>query len=95
MTTIPVFCEIHAFFSRNPGRRKTVLVDFWKNPLVEFEPVSHEDCESAVEFMSLQIDKDYSFCDVLSSVVMKRLEITRVATFDQHFRQFGGFEIVI
>lgn len=92
--TIPVFCEIHAFFSRHPGRRKMILADFWKNPIVDIEPVSHQDYEAAVGLLKKHDDKDFSFCDVLSFVVMNRLGVRRVATFDQHFRQFGGFEIV-
>jgi predicted nucleic acid-binding protein len=31
---------------------------------------------------------------VLSFVVMRRLEIKQVATFDEHFRQFGEFEVL-
>jgi predicted nucleic acid-binding protein len=92
--TIPVFCEIHAFFSRHPGRRKMVLADFWNNPVVEFEPVSHQDYERAVELLAGHEDKDFSFCDALSFVVMKRLGVRRVATFDHHFRQVGGFEVI-
>jgi len=92
--TIPVFCEIHAFFSRHPGRRKMILADFWKNPVVEFEPVSHQDYERTVELLASHEDKEFSFCDALSFVVMKRLGIRRVATFDLHFRQIGGFEVV-
>ena len=92
--TMPVFCEIHAFFSRHPGRRKMVVADLWNNPIVQFEEVTHQDQAAAMKVLSLHEDKNFSLCDVLSFVVMQRLGVTRVVTFDNHFRQFGEFEIV-
>lgn len=94
VTTVPVFCEIHAHFAHHAGRRRTIVADFWNNPLVQFEPVTHADHQAALAIISQHDDKDYPFCDVLSFVVMRRLEVTRVATFDDHFRQFGEFEVV-
>lgn len=38
-------------------------------------------------------DKDFSFVDCTSFVVMKELNISKVFTFDKHFKQFG-FEVV-
>lgn len=34
-------------------------------------------------------DKDFSFADAISFVVMERLGITRAFTFDRHFEQYG------
>jgi predicted nucleic acid-binding protein len=39
-------------------------------------------------------DKTYSFCDAVSFVVIKRLHLRRAASYDDHFRQFGGFEVL-
>jgi uncharacterized protein len=36
-------------------------------------------------------DKDYSFADALSFVVMERLGIRSAFTFDHHFAQYGWF----
>ena len=94
VTTVPVFCESHAYFARNPRRRRTVLNDFWRNPVVQIEDTAHADQMAALELLEKHRDKSYSFCDALTFVVMQRLGLTRVATFDDHFRQFGGFEVI-
>jgi uncharacterized protein len=94
VTTLPVFCEIHATFSRNPRKRATILADFWNNPLVTIEPVTHQDQEAAVELLRLNRDKTYPLCDAISFVVMRRLQLRRAAAFDNHFHQFGEFEII-
>jgi predicted nucleic acid-binding protein len=94
VTTLPVICETHANFSRNPRKRALVLNDLCHNPLVTIEDVSHQDQKSALELLSEHQDKTYPLCDAISFVIMRRLKITRVAAFDVHFRQFGEFEIV-
>jgi hypothetical protein len=94
VTTVPVFCEIHARFARNKTRRQTIISDFWHNPLVHLEPLTDADYQEALAILGAQTDKSYPFCDALSFVVMRRLEIKQVATFDEHFRQFGEFEVL-
>ena len=94
VTTVPVFCEIHARFARNKIRRQTIISDFWHNPLVHLEPLTNADYQEALAILGAQTDKTYPFCDVLSFVVMRRLGIRQVATFDEHFRQFGEFEVL-
>ncbi len=94
VTTVPVFCEIHAYFARNRRRRQIVLKDFWRNPVVQIEDTAHADQMAALELLEKHQDKSYSFCDALSFVVMHRLGLNRVATCDEHFRQFGGFEVI-
>jgi predicted nucleic acid-binding protein len=39
-------------------------------------------------------DKEWSFTDCLSKVVMERLAIRTAFAFDQHFRQFGTVSVV-
>lgn len=39
-------------------------------------------------------DKDWSFTDCTSKVVMEKLGMTTAFTFDHHFRQFGGITVV-
>ncbi|MEO7298611.1 MAG: PIN domain-containing protein [Verrucomicrobiota bacterium] len=94
VATLPVICEIHASFSRNPRKRALVLKDLCHNPLVMIEQISHQDQHAALELLSLHDDRTYPLCDALSFVVMRRLKITRAAAFDVHFRQFGEFEII-
>jgi predicted nucleic acid-binding protein len=39
-------------------------------------------------------DKEWSFTDCTSKVVLERLEITEAFAFDHHFRQFGTVHVV-
>ena len=39
-------------------------------------------------------DKEWSFTDCSSKVVMERLGITTAFAFDHHFRQFGAIQVV-
>ena len=94
VTTLPVICETHANFSRNPRKRALVLKDLCHNPLVTIEDVAHQDQKAALELLSQHQDKTYPLCDAISFVIMRRLKIARVAAFDVHFRQFGEFEII-
>ena len=94
VTTLPVLCEIHATFSRNRRKRAVVLKDLCHNPLVTIEDVSHQDQKAALELLQANQDKTYPLCDAISFVVMRRLKITRVAAFDNHFCQFGEFEVL-
>ena len=89
-----VLAETHAYFSRSPALRTQILDDAQRNPALHWEPVSQSDETAAVTLLRQQRDKEYSLCDAISFVVMRRLGISRAATFDGHFRQFGGVELV-
>jgi len=94
VTTLPVLCEIHAHFSRTPGKKQVILQDFESNPLVHIEEVAHADQQLAFKLLRRQTDKSYSLCDAVSFVVMQRLGLKQALAFDDHFRQFGEFEII-
>lgn len=94
VTTLPVICEIHAYFTRSPVTREMVLRELCENPIVTVEDVSAQDQTEALSILRKHRDKDYSLCDALSFVVMRRLSLTRVLSFDDHFRQFGEFEVI-
>ena len=89
-----VLAETHAYFSRSPAMRSQILDDAQQNPALHWEPVPHSDETAAVALLRQHRDKEYSLCDMISFVVMRRLGISLAAAFDSHFRQFGGFEIV-
>lgn len=94
VTTLPVLCEAHAHFSRSAKKKRMILQDFENNPLVHIEEVTHSDQQQAFEILNSQSDKSYSLCDALSFVVIRRLNLKQVLAFDDHFRQFGEFEII-
>ena len=89
-----VFAEIHARFSRFLDLREVVIRDFWNNPLVHLEQPSHADHEDAIELLREYHDKEFSFCDAVSFILMRRLKIREAAAFDDHFHQMGEFEVL-
>jgi predicted nucleic acid-binding protein len=89
-----ILAETHAHFSRSPAIRVQILDDAQQNPAMRWETVSRSDELGALALLRGHRDKQYSLCDAISFVVMRRLGISRAATFDSHFRQFGQFEIV-
>lgn len=94
VTTLPVLCEIHAHFSRAPQKKRMILQDFENNPLVHIEEVTRADQQLAFKLLRDRTDKSYSLCDAVSFVVMQRLGLKQALAFDDHFRQFGEFEII-
>jgi hypothetical protein len=94
ITTLPVVCEIQAHFSRNRNWKRLILADLRNNPLIRIEETAQQDQEQAFEILNRHVDKNYSLCDTLSFAVMRRLGLKRALAFDDHFRQFGGFEVI-
>ena len=94
VSTPLVFAETHATFARSLAVREKIIADFWENPLLHFAEVTDADHRAAIQFLRQHADKSYPVCDAISFVVMRRLGVKRVAAFDDHFRQVGGFEII-
>ena len=89
-----ILAETHAYFSRSPALRQQILDDAEKNQALRWEPVLPGDETEAVALLRQHRDKEYSLCDAISFVLMQRLGIRRAASFDHHFRQVGGIELV-
>ena len=94
VTTLPVLCETHAYFCRNEKKKRLILQDFEKNPVVHFVEGTHADQQNAFELLRRQTDKTYSLCDAISFVVIRRLGLKQALAFDEHFRQFAEVEIL-
>ena len=62
--------------------------------LCRLEWASQTDIAAAWDVFSTFKDKDWSFTDCVSRVVMKRLDVRTAVAFDHHFRQFGTVAIV-
>ncbi|HEX9987631.1 MAG TPA: hypothetical protein VGE45_04035, partial [Chloroflexia bacterium] len=53
-----------------------------------------EDILTAWQVFRTYADKEWSFTDCTSKVVIEKLGITHAFAFDQHFRQFGTVAVV-
>ena len=60
----------------------------------DVEWVTQTDVNDAWQVFSTYRDKEWSFTDCVSRVVMERLRITTAVAFDEHFRQFGTVTVV-
>lgn len=58
----------------------------------DVEHITDGDLLAAADMFCRYSDKDWSFTDCTSFVVIRRLGIRRAFAFDQHFRQFGEVE---
>jgi predicted nucleic acid-binding protein len=58
------------------------------------EWVGQGDVRKAWTIFQQYQDKDWSFTDCISRVVIERLEIQTAFAFDDHFRQFGTVTVV-
>ena len=62
--------------------------------LARFLRVTDEDLKQAWEVFQKFQDKEWSFTDCVSKVVMERLGIKKAFAFDHHFRLFGFVAVV-
>jgi uncharacterized protein len=56
--------------------------------------LTDEDIRAAWDIFHRFADKEWSFTDCASRVVMDRLQVSAAFAFDQHFRQFGTVTVV-
>ncbi len=89
-----VFAEVHAHFTRSSQIRLQIINDAQQNRAMKWEPISPVEESEALDLLRQHNDKQYSFCDAVSFVVMRRLGLQRAASFDKHFRQVGEFEVI-
>lgn len=89
MTTNYVFSEVYTWFCRNHEVAIRVGQAILDNPLIQYVRVSAKDEKAAWELTGRYKDKDFSFTDLTSFVVMWRLGCRHAFTFDRHFVQMG------
>ena len=61
----------------------------WQQRVAQIEYVTVEDITRTWEVFRQYDDKDWSFTDCTSKVIIERLRITHAFAFDGHFEQFG------
>jgi len=67
---------------------------FFLGQLAFVHYLSPADVEAVWQVFHQVKDKEWSFTDCTSKIVMENLKITHAFTFDHHFRQFGSVQVV-
>lgn len=73
----------------NSAFANKIAYDFTHNQDVQIEFITPADFELTCQVFHNYQDKDWSFTDCTSKVVMERLGIEVAFAFDHHFEQFG------
>lgn len=95
MTTNCVVAETHALVLCRLGRK--IALGYLQGILAGstlVERVTEEHENDALQLLVAHDDKNYSFCDATSFIIMEQLKILEVIAFDDHFRQYGKFIIL-
>jgi len=82
---------------RARDRRNTSIdlgVKMFAEELAQVVYLTQDQINRAWEVYRKFADKEWSFTDCTSKVVMEDLQITTAFTFDHHFRQFGNITVV-
>jgi predicted nucleic acid-binding protein len=94
ITSNYVVAETHALFLSRTGIRSALeFIYRLRQSNTTIVRATEEDDERAVDILRRYDDKDFSFTDATSFVIMERLGIRHAFTFDQHFAQYG-FQIL-
>ena len=67
---------------------------FFDNALATVYSLTEDDVYAAWLVFARYADKEWSFTDCTSKVIMEKLGITEAFAFDHHFRQFGTIMLV-
>jgi len=96
LTTDYVIDETLTLLRARGERTRALLLGrkFFRDGLAEIHKITETDLERAWETFERFADKDWSFTDCTSKVVMDRLGITQAFAFDHHFKQFSTVQVV-
>ena len=95
ITSDYIYDELLTLFrSRGHAGRAKDWVDQVRQGRWEIIRVTDSDLLNATEVFFDFADKEWSFTDCTSRVVVERLGIGRAFAFDDHFRQFGTVTVV-
>jgi uncharacterized protein len=80
---------------RGESQRAIILGDaFFSGKLATIYYLDKEDIQETWQVFRQFSDKNWSFTDCSSKVVIEKLKLTEAFAFDHHFRQFGSVNIV-
>lgn len=95
VTSDYVYDELLTLFrSRGYLDRAKEWVEQVQHSRLDVARVTEEDIQAATGVFFKFADKDWSFTDCTSRVVMERLGIQTALAFDDHFRQFGTITVL-
>jgi predicted nucleic acid-binding protein len=81
--------------ARGENKRARILGEaFFSDKLATVYYLTEEDIRLSWQVFRDYSDKEWSFTDCSSKVVMEKLEIVTAFSFDYHFRQFGLVQVV-
>ena len=72
----------------------TLGTQFFSSALATIYYLTEDDLRASWQIFARYADKEWSFTDCTSKLVMEKLGITEAFAFDQHFRQFGTVAVV-
>jgi len=79
---------------RQPARAIRIGELLFSGQVARIYYLTEEDILASWEVFRIYQDKEWSFTDCTSKVIIERLGITQAFAFDQHFRQFGTVTVV-
>ena len=96
LTTNYVVDETLTLLRARGERTRSLLMGegFFGGHLAEVYTLDESDIALAWEVFRSFDDKDWSFTDCTSKVVVERLGIRQAFAFDRHFKQFGAAQVV-
>lgn len=96
ITTDYVLDELLTVLRRRKELQRAVAVGerLLSGAVARIEHVTPDDVKAAWEVFRTFHDKEWSFTDCVSLVVMQRLGVSSAFAFDHHFRQFGTVAVV-
>lgn len=95
ITTNFILDEIYTFFCRYHEIAVEMGNYIINSPrIIEYHRLTVLDETNAWEIAKRHRDKTYSFTDCTSFSLCNRLKVKKVFAFDDHFRQFGEFELL-
>ncbi len=96
VTTDYVVYETLTLFKARDNYDRALLVgpQLLSEELADLVWVQPQDVRAAWDVYERFRDKQWSFTDCVSYVIIQRLQIKQAMAFDEHFRQFGIMEVV-
>ncbi|MEW5746584.1 MAG: PIN domain-containing protein [Nitrospirota bacterium] len=93
-TTNFILDEVYTYFCRSHKVAMEMAELIRSNPLITLHRVDAEEEERAWEILKNFSDKEFSYTDATSFIVMESLTIDTAFAFDEHFKQYGKFVLV-